>query len=179
MFICRVRFVTRRKAGSQGRRIGYDVFSSSHIDPRKVPEDQASSSTKVRKGPGRDSLRFSGVPRKLPRGGPFSRPRKVDDLFFGNYHLSTFFLENDNLTTFFLLTDPNPTSIRISKGGRLPVHLFSCLLQAVKKNFPSVKGGPWTPAPPRYATAAFCIDHENRRSGRLINRQSPYCTRRR
>jgi hypothetical protein len=84
-------------------------------------------------------------------GGAFSRPRKVDDLFGGNYHLSTFFFFGERqLDDLFLLTDPNPTSIvsQSLKGGHLPVHLFSCLLQAVKNNFPSAKGGPWTPAPP-------------------------------
>jgi hypothetical protein len=58
------------------------------------------------------------------------------------------------LTTFFLVTDPNSTSIVsqilnvLNGGGHLPVHLFSSLLQAVKHQFSSPKGGGHGPLPP-------------------------------
>jgi hypothetical protein len=100
--------------------------------------------------------------QKIAKGGPFSRPRKVDDLFLENYHLATFYWENDNLTTFFfffahrLIPMPPPSSLRLlkfSKGGvHLPVHLFSCLLQAVKNNIPSAKGGGHGPLAPPLGT---------------------------
>jgi hypothetical protein len=107
-------------------------------------------------------VKGSGVPRKLLRGGgPFSRPRKVDDHFLRNYHLSicrpffgrTTTRQLDDLFFFAhrSIPMPPPSSLRLSnsqRGGHLPVHLFSCLLQAVKNNIPSAKGGAMDPWPP-------------------------------
>jgi hypothetical protein len=80
------------------------------------------------------------------QGGPFSRPRKVDDLFLGDYHLLT-----------FLVTDPNPTSIisQILKGvpsARPPVFLSLVFFKPSKIIFRHPKGGHGPLAPPRYAT---------------------------
>jgi hypothetical protein len=89
--------------------------------------------------------------QEIAKGGPFSRPRKVRPFFGKLPSVDLLFGERQLDDLFFLLTDPNATSIvsqSLKGGGHLPVHLFSCLLQAVKNNFPSAKGGPWTPGPP-------------------------------
>jgi hypothetical protein len=97
-----------------------------------------------------DILPASGVPRKLPRGGGHFR---------GHEKLTTFFGKLPSVDLFFLLTDPSQCHLhRLSKGGHLPVHLFSCLLQAIKNYFPSAKGGamdPWPPPSVRHC----CLQH--------------------
>jgi hypothetical protein len=60
------------------------------------------------------------------------------------------FLENDNLTTIFLLTDPSPTSIRVSKPQRGAICPSTCFLIFFKPSkiiFRQPKGGPWPLAP--------------------------------
>jgi hypothetical protein len=115
--------------------------------------------------PGRLSVKFavlarSGVPRKLPRGGHFSRPRKVDDLFFVKLPSVDVFFGvrevDDVFFLFFLITDPNSTSIvsQILKGGGIcPSTCFLVFFKSSKISFRHPKGEPWTSAPPGYATA--------------------------
>jgi hypothetical protein len=109
------------------------------------------------------STRSQWRTQKIAKGGPFSRRRKVDDLFFGKLPFVDLFFEYDNLTTFFFFFAhrSNATYHRLSVlsvsqilkgGGHLPVHLFSCLLQAVKNNIPSAKGGGHGPLAPPLGT---------------------------
>jgi hypothetical protein len=101
--------------------------------------------------------------QKIAKGGGHFRGHEKLTTFFGKQPSGDLFLGERQLDDlFFFARDPNATSIvspslKFSKGGgHLPVHLFSCLLQAVKITFRQPKGGgsmdPWPP--PRYATGA-------------------------
>jgi hypothetical protein len=97
---------------------------------------------------------LSGVFRNLQTGGPFSRPQKVDDLFWEANICRPSFLENDQFDDlFFLLTFSNflqfSAQIRLKGGGpsaRPPV------FKPFKKIFHQPRGGHGTMAPPKYAT---------------------------
>jgi hypothetical protein len=83
--------------------------------------------------------------QEIAKGGHFRGHEKLTTffLFLGNYHLSTFFGERQ-LDDLFLLTDPNPTSIRVSESERGSICPSTCFLVFLKPSkiiFRQPKGG--------------------------------------
>jgi hypothetical protein len=116
----------------------------------------------------------SGVPRKLLRGGAIFAATKRS--------WRPFFFFCSSIDPNIRIRMPPPSSLRLSnsqRGGHLPVHLFSCLLQAVKNNIPSAKGGramdPWPP--PRYATVINASSAANVAHVKILSSSDPiYCS---